>query len=156
MVLLYLLDRERHSALTREPPMILVVGATGLVGGEVCHRLAAREIPTRAMVRATSDPAKVEALRELGIEVVEGDLRDPASLTEACRDVSAVIDTVSSMPFAYEPGVNDITTTDLEGALRLIDADRAAAWSGSSTRRSPGTSTSTSRSATRSARSRPI
>ena len=106
--------------------MILVVGATGLVGGEVCRRLAAREIPTRAMVRATSDPAKVEALRRLGIEVVEGDLRDPASLTAACRDVSAVIDTVSSMPFAYQPGVNDIATTDLEGALHLIDAARAA------------------------------
>ena len=106
--------------------MILVVGATGLVGGEVCRRLAAREIPARALVRATSDPAKVEALRTLGIEVVEGDLRDPASLTDACRDVSAVIDTVSSMPFAYQPGINDIATTDLEGALHLIDAAKAA------------------------------
>jgi uncharacterized protein YbjT (DUF2867 family) len=105
--------------------MILVVGATGLVGGEVCRRLATRDIPARAMVRPTSDPAKVEALRALGIEVVEGDLRDTASLTEACRDASAVIDSVSSMPFAYQPGVNDITTTDLEGALHLIDAARA-------------------------------
>ena len=106
--------------------MILVVGATGLVGGEVCRRLAAREIPARALVRATSDPAKVEALRALGIEVVTGDLRDPASLAEACRGASAVIETVSSMPFAYQPGVNNIATTDFEGALHLIDAAKAA------------------------------
>ncbi len=107
--------------------MILVVGATGLAGGEVCRRLAARGIPARAMVRATSDPAKVEALRRLDLEVVEGDLRDPASLADACRGVSAVISTVSSMPFAYEAGVNDITITDLEGCLHLVDAARAAA-----------------------------
>ena len=106
--------------------MILVVGATGMVGGEVCRRLAAREIPARALVRATSDPAKVEALRTLGLKVVEGDVRDTASLAEACRGVSAVIDTVSSMPFAYQPGVNNIATTDLEGALHLIDAARAS------------------------------
>lgn len=106
--------------------MILVVGATGLVGGEVCRRLAARGIPARALVRATSDSAKVEALRTLGFEVVEGDVRDAASLAEACRGASAVIETVSSMPFAYEAGVNDITTTDLEGSLHLVDAARAA------------------------------
>lgn len=106
--------------------MILVVGATGMVGGEVCRRLAAKGIPARALVRATSDPAKVDALRALGIDIATGDLRDPASLAAACRGVSAVIETVSSMPFAYQPGVNDIATTDLEGALHLIDAAKAA------------------------------
>jgi uncharacterized protein YbjT (DUF2867 family) len=106
--------------------MILVVGATGLVGGDVCHRLAAAGRPARALVRATSDAAKVKALRDLGIEVLEGDIRDQASLTEACRGVSAVICTVSSMPFSYVPGVNDIATTDREGVLRLIDAARSA------------------------------
>ena len=29
------------------------------------------------------------------------------------------------MPFAYQPGVNDIATTDLEGSLRLVDAAKA-------------------------------
>jgi uncharacterized protein YbjT (DUF2867 family) len=59
--------------------MILVVGATGLVGSDVCRRLAARGRPVRALVRATSDPAKVDALRALGVEVAHGDLHDPAS-----------------------------------------------------------------------------
>jgi uncharacterized protein YbjT (DUF2867 family) len=37
--------------------MNLVVGATGLLGSEICRRLAAAGKPVRALVRATSDPA---------------------------------------------------------------------------------------------------
>ncbi len=106
--------------------MILVVGATGLVGSEVCRRLAAGRQPLRALVRPTSDPAKVEALRALGAEIVAGDLRDRASLARACDGSSAVITTVSSMPFSYEAGSNDIATVDVDGTQHLIDAARAA------------------------------
>ncbi len=102
--------------------MILVVGATGLVGGDVCRRLTARGTAVRALVRATSDPTRVAALEALGAETVVGDLRDPASLAEACRDASAIICTASSMPFGYEPGANDIASTDLAGVLHLVDA----------------------------------
>ncbi len=106
--------------------MILVVGSTGLVGRDVCRRLAAAGIPARALVRATSDPAKVTELSDLGVEIVRGDVRDAASLAAACRGATAVISTISSMPFAYEPGVNDIATTDRDGVIRLIDAAREA------------------------------
>ena len=102
--------------------MILVVGATGLVGGQVCSRLAADGVSARALVRATSSPEKVDRLRAQGLEVVEADLRDAESLDAACAGVDAVICTVSSMPFSYEPGVNDIQTTDLDGVKNLIDA----------------------------------
>ena len=102
--------------------MILVGGATGLVGGQVCARLAAGGVGVRALVRVTSSPEKVAGLRAQGVEVVEGDLRDAASLDAACAGVDAVICTVSSMPFSYEPGVNDIQTTDLDGVTNLIDA----------------------------------
>ena len=88
--------------------MILVVGATGMVGGEVCRRLAAAGAPVRALVRATSDPAKVEALQALGVEFTQGNLCDRASVDAACQSVRAVISTVSSMPFCHQPGVNDI------------------------------------------------
>ena len=106
--------------------MILVVGATGLVGGEVCRRLAAEGRPVRALARPTADPAKVEGLRAQGAEVAFGDLRDPASLAQACRDATEIVLTASSMPFSYDPGVNDIATTDLAGAIHLVDAARAA------------------------------
>ena len=102
--------------------MILVVGATGLVGRQICRLLAASGKPTRAMVRATSDQAKVDELRSLGADVVQGDLRDPGSIQAACQGVSAIIATASSMPFAYRPGENTPETTDEGGYLCLIDA----------------------------------
>jgi NADH dehydrogenase len=102
--------------------MILVVGGTGLVGGDICRRLAAAGTPVRALVRPTSDPDKVRALHDIGAEVVTGDLRDPGSLVRACTGADAVIVTVSAMPFSYVPGVNDIDTTDRDGLLHLVDA----------------------------------
>ncbi len=106
--------------------MILVVGATGVVGGEICRRLIASGQPVRALVRDSSAPDKVAALQALGVETVVGDLRDGASLDAACRGVSAVITTAASMPYSYVPGQNDITTTDAAGTMRLVDAAIAA------------------------------
>lgn len=106
--------------------MILVVGSTGLVGSEICRQLKAVGRPVHALVRHTSDVAKVAALKQAGVEVVEGDVRDPASLAEACRGIDTVITTVSAMPFSYVPGVNDIDTTDRLGMRTLIDAATAA------------------------------
>lgn len=102
--------------------MILVVGATGIVGGEVCRRLAASGREVRALVRATSADDKVQGLRTLGIEIVTGDLRDRASLDAACAGVETVVTTASSMPFGYVPGENDIATTDTAGMGDLVDA----------------------------------
>lgn len=106
--------------------MILVVGATGLVGSDICRRLAARGQQVRALVRTSSDPAKVKALTDAGVETVVGDLRDPASLAAACVDVSAVVASAAAMPFAFAPGVNDINTTDIAGVESLVDVAATA------------------------------
>jgi uncharacterized protein YbjT (DUF2867 family) len=106
--------------------MILIVGSTGMVGGEVCRLLSEKGVPFRAMVRPTSDPVKVDGLKRLGAEIVEGDLRQPETLQAACAEVSAVICTVSAMPFGYKPGVNDLQNVDLEGGKALVDAAKAA------------------------------
>ncbi len=106
--------------------MNLVVGATGMLGSEVCRRLTAAGKPVRALVKARSDQAKVERLKDLGVEIVQGDLRDPASVAAACRGVTGVICTASSMPFSYQPGENDIQAVDLDGIKGLMDAARAA------------------------------
>ena len=106
--------------------MILVVGATGTVGGQICRRLVEENQHVRALVRASSDAETVDALKAAGIEIVPGDLRDGASLDAACRGVDAVITTASAMPFRYIPGENDIKTTDRDGMLRLIGAAVAA------------------------------
>jgi uncharacterized protein YbjT (DUF2867 family) len=106
--------------------MNLVVGATGMVGMEICRLIAASGKPVKALVRASSDVAKVENLKRLGAKVVQGDLRDRASLKAACDGVKAVVSTASAMPFAYTPGENTPQTTDQDGCLSLIDVAREA------------------------------
>ena len=65
--------------------MILVTGATGLNGSELVRRLSAKGIPSRALVR---NPAKAQPLESLpNVEVVEGDMARPDSLTDALRGV---------------------------------------------------------------------
>lgn len=86
--------------------------------------MAAAGKSLRALVRASSDPAKVEKLERLGVTVVQGDLRDRALLEAACQGVTAVISTASAMPFAYTPGENTPQTADQEGIASLIDAAR--------------------------------
>lgn len=104
--------------------MLLVVGATGLLGGEICRLVAERGRPTRALVRADSDPDKVERLRELAVELVVGDLKDPATLEPACDGVDAVISTVTSTTSRREG--DTIESVDRDGQLNLVDAARAA------------------------------
>jgi NADH dehydrogenase len=106
--------------------MNLIVGATGMVGTEICRLLGEAGQPVRALVRPTADPAKVARVKSCGAEIVYGDLREPASLQAACRGARAVIVTASAMPFAYAPGENTPQTTDQQGVLSLIEAAREA------------------------------
>jgi nucleoside-diphosphate-sugar epimerase len=68
-------------------PILLVTGATGLLGSHIAERLVARGDRVRAFVRPTSD---TEFLRGLGIDLFEGDLSSPNSCRAALRDVSVV------------------------------------------------------------------
>ena len=97
-----------------------------MLGSEICGRLVAGGKPVKALFRSTSDQAKVDNLKSLGTELVQGDLRDRASLEAACQGVTAVISTVSSMPFSYQPEENNIQNVDLEGLNDLISAAQAA------------------------------
>jgi uncharacterized protein YbjT (DUF2867 family) len=98
----------------------LVIGATGLLGHEICRQLTEAGHPVRAVVRRTSDQAKRAELERLGVELVEGDLKDRASLARACTGVQSVISTASST-FSRQPG-DSIESVDQNGQLALVDA----------------------------------
>jgi len=104
--------------------MILVGGATGLVGSAVCQELARRGEKVRALVRASSAQEKLEALRSGGAELCVGDLKDPGSLSSACRGVEAVVSTASST-FSRQVG-DSIESVDAAGQLNLVNAAKAA------------------------------
>jgi len=102
---------------------VLVVGATGFLGSRVCKELAAQGRPVAGMVRS-GDGEKVAPLREAGVELVEGDLKDPASLAQVCAGRTAVVSTASAS-LSRQAGDN-IQSVDLDGQRSLIDAARAA------------------------------
>jgi len=102
----------------------LVVGATGLLAPEICQRLTAAGQQVRALVRSTADESKRKVLQELGVELVDGDLKDAASLARACTGVQAVISTASST-LSRQAG-DSIETVDHRGQLALVEAARGA------------------------------
>src|SRR5579859_5706594 len=65
----------------------LVTGATGFVGSAVAKALREADFPVRALVRRGSPRSH---LAGLGLELVEGDLRDRASVARAMRGVRYV------------------------------------------------------------------
>jgi uncharacterized protein YbjT (DUF2867 family) len=104
--------------------MNLIVGATGILGSEICRLLAEKRQPVRALVRSTSNPDKVAQLKALKAEVVIGDLKDRRSLDAACRGVTAVVSTASSTLSRQEG--DSIESVDREGQVNLVDAAEAA------------------------------
>lgn len=104
--------------------MVLVVGATGLVGSQVCLRLVERGRSVRALVRETSNPARVEALRAAGVELCIGDLKEPGTLRAACRGAEAVISTATAT--ASQTAGDSIEAVDERGQLNLVEAAQAA------------------------------
>ena len=71
---------------------VLVTGGTGFIGPHVVHALRARDTPVRALVR---DPARATRLAAWGVELVPGDVTDPASLRAACEGADAVVHLVA-------------------------------------------------------------
>lgn len=100
--------------------MILILGATGVVGREVVKSLIAERRPVRA---ATRRPDRAGDLAALGAEVVYADLIDPASLKRACTGVDAVFVAAHSL---MGTGRYSSTAVDGAGHRALIDAASAA------------------------------
>jgi NADH dehydrogenase len=100
--------------------MILVVGSTGLLGGMIARSLLEKGHSVRILVRPGSSYA---GLVQLGAEPILGDLKEPSSLSAACRGVDTVITTANS---ALRGGGDTTETVDRRGNRNLIDAAEAA------------------------------
>lgn len=100
--------------------MILIAGATGLLGGMITRRLLEQGRTVRILVRPRSD---YQALEAAGAQVEFGDLKDSDSLDRAMEGVEVVITTANS---AVRGGDDNPQTVEVEGNRSLIDAARRA------------------------------
>jgi uncharacterized protein YbjT (DUF2867 family) len=112
--------------------MILVVGATGIVGGMIARRLLEEGKEVRVLVRRDSPSSQLvqqglatsaEELIKAGARPVHGDLRDRASLDVAVEGVKTLVTSANS---AFRGGADDPQSVDLEGNRNLIEAARDA------------------------------
>ena len=93
--------------------MILVAGASSQPGQKLLLMLLEKGYQVRALTR---DPRKLDFARSLGVEVFEGDLRQPDTLLRACEGADAV---VSSTTAVGGTGENNIHKVD-EAGIRLL------------------------------------
>jgi uncharacterized protein YbjT (DUF2867 family) len=100
--------------------MILVAGATGMVGGMIVDGLLARGKRVRALVRSAKS---AEIFQARGVDTALGDLKDRASLDRACVGAEVVITTANS---ASRGGSDTTESVEEQGNRNLIDAARAA------------------------------
>ncbi|MEO7348731.1 MAG: NAD(P)H-binding protein [Terrimesophilobacter sp.] len=104
--------------------MILVVGATGDLGGRVVRLLRSGGQAVRCLVRQSSDDT---GLRELGVQVVRGDLTEPASLKAACHNIDTVIATATAIGRRLAgTSPASIFAVDERGMSSLVNAADAA------------------------------
>ena len=97
---------------------ILVVGATGFVGGEIARKLAVQNSKVAGLVRGGSAHPKAKELLSAGIEIIAGDLCSPETLVHALKNSKTVVCTATSMPSATDNGLQRV---DHDGTVALIE-----------------------------------
>ena len=100
-----------------ESDLILVTGATGLVGSHVVEQAAQRGLRVRALCRADSE---TESLRQTATEIVTGDLSDTGSLSTATKDVSVVVHCAAKVG-DWGP-TDEYRRVNVDGTRSLLDA----------------------------------
>ena len=110
---------------------VLVTGATGLAGANICKLLIERGDAVRALARETADTTPLVAL---GVEVVTGDVTDPDAVLRAATGSDAAIHCAAllggaSQNMADFEAVNVGGTKNVLDAAEVVDMDRVVAVS---------------------------
>jgi NADH dehydrogenase len=103
--------------------VLLLTGATGLVGSALLRRLTVRREPVRCLVR---DPRRLGAER-VRVQIAIGDLAEPSSFRNALRGVKTVIHLAASgrdQPSATLEEINGVATWRLLRAAERARVER--------------------------------
>lgn len=96
---------------------LLVTGATGLIGSNICrlHLEAGGEV--RALVRPGSDAAP---LATLGVELVEGDITDRADVARAADGCDVIVNSAAVLG-GNAQNLDEQRSTNIDGAHHVFD-----------------------------------
>ncbi|HEX3869843.1 MAG TPA: NAD-dependent epimerase/dehydratase family protein [Pirellulales bacterium] len=107
--------------------LVLVTGATGLLGNNVVRLLLDRGVAVRVLERSTSSPRPLKGLK---VEKAVGDVREPDSLRVACRGVDTVIHAAAYVHIGWSnqdvhravnvEGTRNVAQAALEAGARMI------------------------------------
>ncbi len=100
---------------------ILVTGATGLAGANICKLLRERGDAVRALARETADTAPLAAL---GVEIVTGDVTDPDAVRRAATGSDAAIHCAALLGGASQ-NLADFEAVNIGGTKNVLDAAEA-------------------------------
>ncbi|HLG94980.1 MAG TPA: hopanoid-associated sugar epimerase [Bryobacteraceae bacterium] len=95
----------------------LVTGATGFIGWHVARKLLARGDQVRALARPSSQ------VRELDVEVVRGDLRDPESLERAAMGCGVVFHVAADYRL-WAKDASELYRSNVDGTRNVLEAAR--------------------------------
>ncbi|MGE3444659.1 MAG: NAD-dependent epimerase/dehydratase family protein [Acidimicrobiia bacterium] len=99
---------------------VLVTGATGSVGSNVCRLAVEHGHTVRALVR---DPGPAAPLAALGVDLVEGDVTDPASVDAAAAGVNWIIHGAAVLGGTWTTSTAaDFEAVNQWGAFHVLDA----------------------------------
>ena len=98
--------------------MILVAGGTGTLGTRLVSGLAARGVALRVLTR---DPTRAAEVLGADVEVVRGDVRDPATLARALEGAGTVVSAVHGFAGPQSPA-----SVDERGNAHLVEAAASA------------------------------
>lgn len=100
---------------------VLVTGATGLAGANVCRLLRERGDEVRALARASADTAPLSAL---GVEIAVGDVTDSKDVRRAAAGCEAAIHSAALLGGASQ-NLADFEAVNTQGTKHLLDAAEA-------------------------------
>ena len=101
--------------------LILISGATGLVGSHFAEDARAKGLRVRALCRASADSTFLE---NCGVEIAHGDLNDAVSLKKACQGVTVVVHCAAKVG-DWGP-TEEYRKVNVDGTRSLLDASLAA------------------------------